>query len=47
MIKILSMICGVCAAATCLLIWAPRRRKPLEELAHSLEVAWADHHTIA
>jgi hypothetical protein len=41
------MICGFCAAVICLLIWAPRRSKPLEVLAHRLEEAWADHHTIA
>jgi hypothetical protein len=43
---IVSMIGGFCAAAICVIIWLPRRRRPVEELAHRLEAAWADHHTI-
>ncbi len=43
---IFSTICGLFASAICLIIWVPRRRRPLEELAHRLELAWADHHTI-
>ena len=45
--NILWMMCGFCAAAICLLIWAPRRRKPLEVLAHRLEATWADQHIAA
>jgi hypothetical protein len=40
--NILWIICGFCAAAICLLIWAPRRRNPLEEFAHYLEAAKAE-----
>jgi hypothetical protein len=35
---------GICAAAAGLLILG-RRRPDVEELAHHLEEAWADHHT--
>ncbi len=37
---------GFCAAAVCFLVWAPRRGEPVQELAHKLEEAWADHHTV-
>ncbi len=43
--RVLWSVAGFCAAAVCLLIWTPRR-KPIEELAHNLELAWADHHTV-
>ncbi len=36
---------GVCAAAAGLLVWGASRTPKVEELAHSLEDAWADHHT--
>jgi hypothetical protein len=36
---------GVCAAAAGLLVWGPKKRPNVEALAHSLEDAWADHHT--
>jgi hypothetical protein len=39
------MIAGFCAAATGFIVWGPKRTKPVEELAHRLEVAWSDHHT--
>ena len=38
---------GLCAAAACILVWGPRHNQPVEQLAHRLEEAWADHHTIA
>ncbi len=41
------MIGGVCAAMAALLVLQSRRRQPVERLAHRLEVAWADHHTVA
>jgi hypothetical protein len=41
------MLCGFCAAAICLLIWAPRRPKPLRLLARRLEPDWPDHRTAA
>jgi hypothetical protein len=40
------MITGACAATAGLLIWGPRRSRPAAELAHMLEEAWADHHTV-
>jgi hypothetical protein len=40
-------ISGLCAAATGLLIWYAMRTPPVNELAHQLENAWADHHTVA
>jgi hypothetical protein len=39
-------IVGFCAAAAGLLVILPRRNPPIELLAHRLEDAWADHHTI-
>jgi len=36
---------GFCAAAAGILVWNSRRTPKVEELAHSLEEAWADHHT--
>jgi hypothetical protein len=36
---------GFCAAAAGLLVWHSKRTPNVEELAHSLEAAWADHHT--
>jgi hypothetical protein len=38
---------GLCAAAVGLIVWGPRRTVPVEDLAHRLEDAWADHHTVA
>jgi len=43
--KIMFLVGGVCAAAAGFFIWDSRRVKPVEELAHRLEEAWADHHT--
>ena len=40
------LVAGVCAATVGLLVWAPKRTQPVEELAHRLEEAWADHHTV-
>ncbi|MDQ2834563.1 MAG: hypothetical protein M3Y50_12635 [Acidobacteriota bacterium] len=45
--NILWLVGGFCAAATCFLVWGPKRTEPVELLAHRLEEAWADHHTIA
>jgi hypothetical protein len=36
---------GFCAAATGLPVWRSKRTPNVEELAHSLEDAWGDHHT--
>lgn len=40
------MLAGCCAAAAGFIIWGPSRKKPVEELAHRLEQAWSDHHTV-
>ena len=37
---------GFCAAAAGFLMWSKQQRAPVEELAHRLETAWADHHTV-
>lgn len=39
-------IAGLCAAAAGFLVLGRSRQgEPVEELAHRLEDAWADHHT--
>jgi hypothetical protein len=40
------MVGGLCAAATGFLVWNRKRTTPVELLAHRLEAAWADHHTV-
>jgi hypothetical protein len=40
------MIGGFCAAAAGFLVLGRRRTPNLELLAHRLEDAWADHHTV-
>jgi hypothetical protein len=35
-----------CAAAVGFLVWSPGHIQPVELLAHRLEMAWADHHTV-
>ncbi len=37
---------GLAAAAVGFLVWGSKRVQPVEELAHRLENAWADHHTV-
>jgi hypothetical protein len=44
--NVLWLVGGFCAAAVGFLVWSPRRAQPVELLAHRLEQAWADHHTI-
>ncbi len=36
---------GICAAAAGFLVWGSTRTPNVEDLAHRLEDAWADHHT--
>ena len=43
--KLAWMIGGMCAAAAGFLVLNSRRVPPVQELAHQLEDAWADHHT--
>lgn len=40
------LVGGVCAAAAGFLVWGAKRREPVEQLAHSLEEAWAGHNTV-
>jgi len=44
--KTLWFIGGLCAAAAGFLVWSAQKNQPVEELAHRLEEAWADHHTV-
>jgi hypothetical protein len=46
MAKFLWTICGFCAATLGFLTWSRKRTPPVELLAHRLEEAWADHHTV-
>lgn len=43
---LLWMITGFCAAAIGLIVWGPQRTRPVQDLAHKLETAWADNHTV-
>jgi len=40
------MVGGLCAAAVGFLVMGRNRTQPVEVLAHRLEEAWADHHTV-
>lgn len=40
------LIGGFCAAAAGFLFFGPQRIQPVELLAHRLEEAWSDHHTV-
>lgn len=43
---ILWMAIGLCSAAIGIVVWGPRGTVPVEDLAHRLEQAWSDHHTV-
>lgn len=44
--RIIWTLGGLCAAAAgFLVIGRKQRAQPVEDLAHRLEEAWADHHT--
>jgi hypothetical protein len=43
--KALFLVGGICAAAAGFLVFGKVRVRPVEEMAHRLETAWADHHT--
>ena len=45
--KLVWLVSGMAAATVGLLVWDSKRVRPVEELAHRLESAWADHHTVA
>jgi hypothetical protein len=38
-------VSGLCAAAAGYLVLS-KRAQPLQEMAHQLEEAWGDHHTV-
>jgi hypothetical protein len=40
------LVGGFCAAAVGLIFLGARRNQPVEVLAHRLEDAWADNHTV-
>ncbi len=40
------LVGGMCAAAAGFIAFGRKQRAPVEELAHRLEEAWADHHTV-
>jgi hypothetical protein len=40
------LVGGMAAAIVGFLVWDRKRLQPVEELAHRLETAWADHHTV-
>ena len=46
--KIILLLAGIAAAAGCVLISrsSPRTAKSVDDLAHDLQSAWADHHTV-
>jgi len=44
--NVLWIVGGLCAAAAGFLAFGPSRTQPVELLAHRLERAWADHHTV-
>ncbi len=44
--NILWLTAGFCAAAAGVILWGPRRTQPLPELAHRLQEAWSDNHTV-
>ena len=37
---------GLAAALVGFFVWERNRVQPVEELAHRLESAWSDHHTV-
>jgi hypothetical protein len=44
--KFLWAAAAVCGAMAGVMIWCQGRNEPVEDLAHRLESAWADHHTV-
>ncbi len=45
--NVLLILGGVAAAAVGFLVWNKPKQQPVQVLAHKLEEAWADHHTVA
>lgn len=44
--KVIWAIGGICAAAAGWIVMGTKRVEPVQELAHRLEEAWQDHHTV-
>jgi hypothetical protein len=40
------LVGGACAAVAGFILWQANRTQPVQEMAHKLEEAWADHHTV-
>jgi hypothetical protein len=47
--NLIYLVLGIAAAAFCVLAATPRQRSPrsIDDLAHNLQDAWGDNHTIA
>jgi len=47
--NVVFLLLGIAAAAVCVLATNSRSRSPrsIDDLAHNLQEAWADHHTVA
>jgi hypothetical protein len=45
--RIVFVLAGIAAAAACVLITRSRSPRSIDDLAHNLQDAWADHHTVA
>ncbi len=43
--NILWTVGGICLATFGIILLAPGRNRSVEDLAHRLEIAWADNHT--
>lgn len=43
--RVLWTVGGICAAAAGIILWQMNRNPDVEQLAHRLEDAWADHRT--
>jgi hypothetical protein len=41
------LLAGIAAAAACILVTRKRSSRTIDDLAHDLQGAWADHHTVA
>jgi hypothetical protein len=44
--NVLWLTSGMAAAMVGFFVWRRTRVQPVEELAHRLEAAWSDHHTV-
>lgn len=44
--NLLWIVGGFCAAAAGLLVWNPYKKRLVDDLAHSLQTAWANNHTV-